>query len=173
MSNLDLLAYNRAGQMFTAANQAAKVCTLINTSTATGFIVSNPWGSTKKVVIVDLTWTYTTAPTAVATVWACLSVAPSIVAHATTTAEGVYGADGSGVGGAVAKVYNVSTTPNLPVYVRQLGNPQVTVSGSAPTTWPLRLEGSLILVPGAYMQVSYIGQANTGQGSATWFEVPE
>ena len=172
MSNLDVTSYNRLGQLYTAANQAAATVTLINTSTATGFILSNPFGSGKKLIVVNLCFTYTTAPTAIATVWVAGSVAPSPTARATVTALGVYGADGSGLSGvAVGRAYNASTTPNLPVYLYQLGNPQVTIAGSAPVTWPLTLEGSIILVPGSYIQTSYIGQAPVGQTSAVWAEV--
>ncbi len=173
MSNLDTSSYNRQGQVFTAANQSAATSTLINTSTATGFILSNPWGSGKKLMVVSYTFTYTTAPTAIATVWIAGSVAPIATAHASVTALGVYAADGSGVTTTNAgRAYNASTTPNLPVYLLQLGNPLVTVAGSAPATWPLTLEGQLVLVPGSYLQTSYIGQANVGQTSAVWVEVP-
>src|SRR5260221_14343184 len=97
MSNIDLAGYNRAGRLFTAANQAAATVTLINTSTTTGFVLSNPFGSNKKVVVVSGGFQYTTVPTATAVLFWCLNVAPSSVAHASTTALAVYNADGSGV----------------------------------------------------------------------------
>ena len=173
MSNMDVAAYNRAGQLFTACNQSAATVTLINTSTATGFILSNPYGSAVKLLIVDANFTYTTAPTAIATVFLAGSIAPSVTAHATVTALGVYGADGSGANGlAKGRAYNASTTPNLPVYIRALGNPQITVAGSAMVTMPWTMEGCLVLVPGSYMQISYIGQAPVGMTSMTWAEVP-
>lgn len=173
MSNLDIAGYNRTGQLFTACNQAAATVTLINTTTATGFILINPWGSGKKLIVVDACFTYTTAPTAIATVFLAMSAAPNPTAHSGLTLLDVYGADGSGKTSTnVARAANASTTPAVPVYTKALGNPQVTIAGSAPVTWPLMMEGSLVMVPGTYVQVSYIGQAPVGMTSMIWAEVP-
>ena len=60
------LEQGRIGNLFRAANQAAATVTLINTSTATGLILGNPFGSGKKLVIRDVNFTYTTVPTATA-----------------------------------------------------------------------------------------------------------
>lgn len=172
MSNLDIASYNRQGKVFTAANQAAATVTLINTSTATGFILYNPFGSGKKLILLDYTFTYTTAPTAIATVWLAGSINVSPTAHTGVTALGVYGADGSGANsGNAGKAANASTTPVLPVYLKQLGNPLVTVAGTSPATWNMSMEGQFVIVPGAWVQTSYIGQAPVGQTSATWIEV--
>ncbi|MEK9208420.1 MAG: hypothetical protein AAB922_08090, partial [Patescibacteria group bacterium] len=66
MSTDWFLEQARLGKMFSACNQAAATVTLINTSTATGFILSNPWGSGKKLVLKDAMFSYTTVPTATA-----------------------------------------------------------------------------------------------------------
>ena len=172
MSNMAVPDLNRQRLVFTACNQAAQTVTLINTSTATGFILSNPWGSFKKVVLIDATFAYTTVPTATAIVFLAMSIAPSATAHATVTAENVYGADGSGKTGAnQAKVYNASTTPNLPVYSRILGYSPTTPATMGGLTWTDRGEGSLVLVPGSYVQISYITTAPVGIASMTWAEV--
>src|SRR5690348_407581 len=91
------LEQNLLGNLFTACNQSGATVTLINTSTATGFILSNPWGSGKRLVLRDANFTYTTVPTATAEIFLAQSIAVSSVAHATTTAVGIYRADGSGV----------------------------------------------------------------------------
>ena len=173
MSNIDLASYNRQGKMFSACNQTAATVTLINTSTATGFILSNPWGSGKKLVIVEGTFNYTTVPTATASLFWCLSVAPSSVAHATTTAITIYGADGSGSSTvSVARAYSASTTPNLPVYTRQFGYSPTTPATTGGLTFKDYIDGALLLVPGAYLQVSYITTAPVGITNMTWVEVP-
>ena len=168
------LEQNRLGKLFTAANQAAATVTLIDTSTATGFILSNPWGSGKKLVLRDANFSYTTVPTARAIVFLAQSIAVSSVAHATVTALGVYRADGAGViTSNAAKAYNASTTPNLPVYSRILGYAPTTPATTGALTFTDYINGAMILVPGTYVQVSYITTAPVGITSMTWAEVDE
>lgn len=173
MSNLAILPYNFNGQIFTACNQAAATVTLINTSTATGFILSNTWGSQKKITLLNLTFAYTTVPAAAAIVFLAVSVTPTPVAVVHTTPVTIYGADGSGAAaGTAARVDSSATTPNLPVYTRPLG-----YSPTTPATTGLGLlsyvgEGDIILVPGSWLQVSYITTAPVGITSATWIETP-
>lgn len=174
MSSLDILSYNRNGQAFVACNQSGATVTLINTSTATGFILSNPWGSGKKLFLTSATFAYSTVPTATTIVFLAVSIAPSPVAHATTTAIQVYGADGSGASTtAIAKAYSASTTPNLPVYSRILGYVPTTPATTGALTWTDRGEGALGLVPGSYVQISYLGQAPVGVTAMEWIEVPQ
>lgn len=174
MSSLSIAEYNRQGKVFTASNQTAATVTLINTSTATGFILSNPWGSGKKLVLVHGQFAYTTVPTAAAVLFWCLSVSPSATAHASTTAITVYGADGSGASTvSVARAYSASTTPNLPVYTRQFGYSPTTPATTSALTFKDYIEGALVVVPGAYVQVSYITTAPVGITDMTWIELPQ
>lgn len=173
MSNIDLATYNRSGQLFTAANQAAATVTLINTSTTTGFILSNPFGSGKKALIVSGGFQYTTVPTATAILFWCLSVAPSSVAHASVTALTVYNADGSGGASQNAvRAYSASTTPNLPVYTRSFGySPTTPATTGSLSNFRDYIDGALVLVPGSYLQVSYITTAPVGITDMQWVEV--
>ena len=164
---------NNQGLVFTASNQAAQTVTLINTTTATGFVLSNPWGSGKKVVLWNVEFNYTTVPTATAIVFIATSKAPSSVNVVHTAAEVVYGANGSGVANAaVAKVDNSATTPAVPAYTRSLGYSPTTPATTGGLTLSAILEGSLILLPGTYMQISYITTAPVGIAAAIWAEVP-
>lgn len=167
------LEYNRQGLLFTACNQAAATVTLINTSTATGFILSNPFGSGKNLAVMSAQFTYTTVPTATAIVFLAQSIAPSAVAHASTTAIAVYGADGTGATGrSVARAYSASTTPNLPVYTRALGYSPTTPATTGGLTVRDYVDGQIILVPGTYLQISYITTAPVGITDMTWVELP-
>ena len=167
------MEYNRQGLLFTACNQAAATVTLINTSTATGFILSNPFGSGKNLALISAQFTYTTVPTATAIVFLAMSIAPSPVAHATTTAVAIYGADGSGASGrSVARAYSASTTPNLPVYTRALGYSPTTPATTGGLTVRAQLDGELILIPGTYIQISYITTAPVGITDMSWVELP-
>lgn len=162
----------RLGKMYRACNQAAATVTLINTSTATGFILSNPWGSGKKLVLYDANFSYTTVPAATAVLFLAQSIAPSMTAHATVTALGIYNVDGSGASTvSVARAYSASTTPNLPVYSRILGYSPTTPATTGSPTFTDLILGAMILVPGSYVQVSYITTAPVGITSMTWAEV--
>lgn len=172
MSSINTVDYIRKGQMFTACNQSAATVTLINTSTATGFILSNPYGSGKKLILVEGTFAYTTVPAATAVLFWAMSSAPSPVAHASVTALTVYGSDGQGaVGTNVGRAYSASTTPNLPVYTRIMGYSPTTPATTGLVTRDY-IDGALALVPGSYVQVSYITTAPVGITSMTWVEVP-
>lgn len=171
MSGIQQYEYNRNGEVFTACNQSGATVTLINTSTATGFILSNPSGSTKNVALLSAAFWYTTVPTATAVVFLAQSIAPSPTAHASVTPLNIYKADGSGVTTACqARAYSASTTPNLPVYTRGLGYAPTTPATSSGLTFRDYTEGLVILVPGTYLQVSYIGQAPVGITEMTWRE---
>ena len=162
----------RLGNMFRAANQAGATVTLINTSTATGFILSNPWGSGKDLVLKDVNFSYTTVPTATAVVFLACSVAPSPTAHATVTALDVYNVKGNQVTTSNAgRAYNASTTPNLPVYSRVLGYSPTTPATTGGLTLTDKVDGAVILVPGTYAQISYITTAPVGITSMTWVEI--
>ena len=162
----------RLGNMFYACNQAAATVTLINTSTATGFILVNPYGSGKKLVIKDAMFAYTTVPTATAVVFLCHSVAPSVTAHTYTTPLSVYNVDGSGASTvSVARASAANTTPNLPVYSRILGYSPTTPATTGGLTLKDEVNGAMILVPGSYVQVSYITTAPVGITYMSWAEV--
>ena len=163
----------RLGNMYSACNQAAATVTLINTSTATGFILSNPWGSGKKLVIKDAMFAYTTVPAATAVLFLAQSIAVSQVAHATTTALNVYNVQGNSVNAATGRAYSASTTPNLPVYSRILGYSPTTPATTGALSFKDEVNGALILAPGTYVQVSYITTAPVGITYMTWAEVDE
>ena len=81
--------------------------------------------------------------------------------------------DGSGASTrSVARADSSATTPAVPVYARSLGYSPTTPATTGGLCVSAFLEGSLILVPGTYMQISYITTAPTGIASAIWAEVP-
>lgn len=161
----------RLGNMYRAANQAAATVTLINTSTATGFILSNPYGSSVNLVLADICFAYTTVPTATAIVFLAQSIAPSPTAHASTTGLSVYNVNGSGASTvAQGRAYNASTTPNLPVYSRIIGYSPTTPATTGALTFVDYVNGAVILVPGTYAQISYITTAPVGITHMSWVE---
>lgn len=173
------LEQSRLGNLFYASNQAAATVTLINTSTTTGFVLSNPHGSGRKLVIKDVMFAYTTVPTATAVLFLCQSVAPSPTAHASVTALDVYNANGGGVrsagsiGSPMARAYGASTTPNLPVYSRILGYSPTTPATTGGLSFKDEVNGAITLLPGTYVQISYITTAPVGITYMSWVEVDE
>jgi len=163
----------RLGKMFSACNQAGATVTLINTSTTTGYCLSNSLGSGRKLVLYNAIFTYTTVPTAVANVFLAQSINPSNVDVVHTTPVGVYNVDGSGVStNAAGKVDSSCTTPVLPVYTRQIGYSPTTPATTGGLTFESLIRGTIILVPGTFIQISYITTAPVGITSMSWVEVP-
>lgn len=174
MSNLDRLAYNKAGQMFTAANVAAKSVVAVST-TATGVILYNPVGSNKMLYIVDGSWAWTTAPGAVHNIgWA--SMAPNITAPSSLTAigSGVLTCQGFGnAGNSVARAYDAATLPAAPVMLRIFGG---AAYGSGVSESPYSIidyvDGALAVPAGGAIVFAAVTTTMVGLGSITWVEVP-
>lgn len=174
MSNLDIASFNRKGQVFVAANVAAKSVIAVTTA-MTGVILYNPVGSNKKLVIVDAGFVWTTAPAAVHNIGFALA-APNATAPASLTAigSGVLMADGTGnSGAAVGRAYDAATLPVAPVIVRWLGG-AVYGSGVGESPYAIKdqIDGALILVPGAVLTFAAVTTTAVGMGNITWVEVP-
>lgn len=168
MSNLDVAAYNRAGQLFAACNQANKATTALST-TATGLILYNPWGSGKKLVIVDARFAFSAVPTAAGAVMLSMGNTPSAAAVPAGTADVIWGADGSGVTTkSVARVFTIATTNVVNVYIMPLTTASSTTSSVHAAAIP---EGGIIVAPGNYIMFSHVTTVATGIGSFLWAEV--
>ena len=164
---------NAQGLVFTASNQSGATVSLINTSTATGFILTNPAGSGKRMMLWDITFDYTTVPTATAVLFWAMSTTPSNTAVVQTTPLVVYRGDGGGVSTVQAgRAASDATTPSLPVYVRRLGYSPTTPATTGGLSVGAYIEGMLSLVPGTFGQISYITTVPVGIASVTWAEVP-
>ena len=173
MSNIDRLAYNRAGQLFTAANVAAKSVVAVST-TATGVILYNPVGSNKVLAIVDVGWAWTTAPAAVHQI--CMAImAPNITAPTGLTAigSGVLSGNGSGNGGnAAARAYDAATLPAAPVIQRiSFGAAYGSGVGESPSALIDYIDGALMVQPGGALAFAAVTTTAVGLGSVSWIEL--
>lgn len=173
MSNLDRLAYNRAGQLFCAANVSAKSVVAVST-TATGVILYNPVGSNKTLYIVDAGFAWTTAPAAVHNLgWAIM--APSITAPTGLTAigSGVQSCQGWGnAAGSVAAAYDAATLPLAPV-MRRIAGGAVYGSGVAESPFSIidYIDGALAVPAGGAFVFAGVTTTLAGLGSVTWIEI--
>src|SRR3972149_4506558 len=110
MSNLDIASYNRQGKVYHAANVAAASVVAVST-TMTGLILSNPYGSSKKNILFDAGFVWTTAPAAAHQIGIAMSFSQTAVTH--TIPGIIYNADGSGVSATTVALVDVAAT--LPV----------------------------------------------------------
>lgn len=169
MSNLDVASYNRQGKMYFACNQANKATTALST-TATGLILYNPWGSTKKLVLVDARFAFSAVPTAAGAVMLSMGNTPSVAATPAGTADVIWAADGSGLSTtSVARVFTIATTNIVNVYVMPLAVASTTTASVHTANIP---EGGLIVAPGNFVSFSHVTTVATGIGSFLWVEVP-
>ena len=173
MSNIDRLAYTRAGQCFMAANIAAKSVVAVST-TATGVILYNPVGSNKTLYILDAGFSWTTAPAAVHNLGFAI-MAPNVTVPTGLTAigSGVQDARGYGnAGNSVAQAYDAATLPAAPVMRRNVGG---AVYGSGVGESPFQImdyiDGTIGVPPGGAFVFAGVTTTLVGLGSVTWIEL--
>lgn len=173
MSNIDRLAYNRKGQLFTAANVAAKSVIAV-TAAMTGVILYNPTGSNKVLAILDAAWAWTTAPAAVHNIGLAI-MAPNVTVPTSLTAigSGVLAGDGSGnAGKAVAKAYDAATLPVAPVIQRiSFGAAYGSAVGESPHVLIDYVDGALMVQPGGAFAFAAVTTTAVGLGSVSWIEI--
>ena len=173
MSNLDRLAYNRAGQLYCAANVSSKSVPAVST-TATGVILYNPVGSNKTLYIVDASFAWVTAPAAVHNLgWAIM--VPSITAPTglTVIGSGVQSAQGFGnAGNSVAQAYDAATLPVAPV-MRRIAGGAVYGSGVGESPYSIidYIDGALAVPAGGAFVFAGVTTTLAGIGSVTWIEI--
>lgn len=162
-----------AGKVFNSCTQA--VVTLSSLSgTYTGLCITNPWGSSVNLAVLQCCVALASAPAGISTVHHEAAFPPlSKTAVTQGTANTVYnaligyGAVGAGLAATAA------TLPLAPVAIRAVGV-GVNATGSA-TTIPFALDdiaGSLILAPGTYMGLGYVTTACSVIASYHWAELP-
>lgn len=171
---MDVINYNRLGQVFTAANVSAKSVVAVST-TATGLILYNPAGSGKQIFILDAGFAWTTAPAAVHNL-GIATQAPSLTAPATVTAAGspVVVSNSSGnAGNSVTQAYDAATLAVAPVARRWFGG-AVYGSGVGESPYSLidHVDGAISAIPGGVILLCAVTTTAVGLGSFTWLELP-
>lgn len=170
MATLNVADLNRQGRVFVAANVSAKNHIAV-TTVMTGLILWNPPSSRVKVVMIDWGFVYTTAPAAVHNLGLAQATATTVLPTSLTPAgRTATSADGSGnVGQAVA--YDAATLNAAPVAVRWSFGLS-TAAASVVEGFNDRLDGSLVLVPGAALTTAVVTTTAVGMASFTWAEIP-
>lgn len=172
MSNIDRLAYNRAGKLFTAANVSAKSVIAVTTS-MTGVILYNPEGNKKTAWIVDAAWAWTTAPAAVHNIGLAI-MTPNVTVPTSLTAigSGVLCANGIGnAGEAKVKAYDAATLAVAPVMHRiMFGAAYGSGVGESPHVLIDYVDGALGIQPGGALCFAAVTTTAVGLGSISWIE---
>ncbi len=173
MATLNVADLNRQGKVFVGANVSAKSVVAVST-TATGLILWNPVGSGKKIVLIDAGFSWTTVPGAVHNLGIAVAPASQVLPTSLTVAgRSATAADGSGNTGA-GIVWDAATLPVAPVAVRWFGGAAWGTSvGVSPYLILDRVDGSIVLVPGAVAVLAALTTTAVGVGSFTWAEYPQ
>ena len=174
MSNIDRLAYNRAGQLFMGANVSAKTMSTTST-TATGVILYNPTGSNKTLYVVDVGFAWTTVPGAIHKLG--LGYMPpniTVPTSVTNIGSGIICGNGAGnASGSVARCYDAATIAVAPTAIRWFaGAAWITGgSGEAPYSFLDYVDGAIAVAPGGILQIMSETTAAVGVGHMTWIEI--
>ena len=137
----------------------------------TGLILHNPAGSGKKLILVDVGFSYTTAPAALHNLGIGLTTTGQVAPTSLTAAgRSAIAADGSGnLPSAVG--YDAATLIVAPVAVRWF-NGTLATGGVGNYSAIDRIDGSIVVVPGAQAALIALTTTAIGVGHFTWVEVP-
>lgn len=159
----------KIGQVFHAATQAPVTLSGLST-TATGLILVNPFGSGKSLSVQTVTWAFTTAPVGASIVSIAMSPLQSATAVVLTTPLAVQNAVLLGISSnSIGRVCSAATTVGTPVFLRQLGGPVATAQINPPYIRD-DIDGSIILPPGTSIQLAFTTTAAVGMASISWVE---
>lgn len=159
--------------VYTASTQAGVATSVALSATQTGFTLTNPYGSGKSLVVLEISIAQSVAPAAAGTFVAVANVNPVAAAVTQTTPLTVrkanLGVSGSGVGLAASAV----TLPAAPVVVRPIGGGALATGGVQSAFISDKVNGALVVAPGCALSVATLTTATTAIIGMTWREVPE
>jgi len=172
MSSIPTYVGDGTREIYCASTQAGIATSTGLNTTQTGFTLTNPFGSGKTLVILQIRGAFENAPAGVATVVLAANVNPVATAVTQTTPLTVrranLGVSGSGVGLAASAV----TLPAAPVVVRGLGGAVAASSISQPQIVD-DVNGALCVAPGCAVSINSLTTAAEGIWSMVWEEVDE
>jgi hypothetical protein len=170
MATLNVSDLNRQGKVFVGANSQAANHIAVTTA-MTGLILWNPPSSNRKLVLIDWGFLYTTAPGGINQVGLAIGTATTTLPTSVTLADNVAtAADGSGnVGQGV--VYKAATLAAAPKAYRWMHNTMATSSSGVSVNVD-RVDGSIILAPGATVCTTVVQATAAGMAHFTWAELP-
>lgn len=173
MANKATYHEDGADEIYLASTQAGVATSTALSTTQTGFTLSNPYGSGKTLVVLQISIAQSVAPAAAGVFVAAANVNPVAAAVTQTTPltvrKGNLGVSGSGVGLAASAV----TLPAAPVVVRPIGGGALATGGIQSQFIMDNVDGALCVAPGCALSVSSITTAVTAIIGMVWREVDE
>lgn len=172
MAQRDTYVGNGAREIYLASTQAGQATSTGLSTTQTGITLTNPAGSGKTLVLLQLNGAVSAAPAGAAPLVLAANVNPVAAAVTQTTPLTVrkanLGVAGTGAGLAASAV----TLPAAPVVVAAIQTP-IAASSITPANINVTFDGSLCVSPGCAISLSSITTAVTGIWSLVWEEVDE
>lgn len=170
---MDVVNYNRTGQIFTAANVSAKSVIAVTTA-MTGLILYNPVGSGKQIILIDACFVWTTAAAAVHNI-GIATAAPNVTLPSSLTVAGsptVVSNSSGGAGNSVTIAYDAATLPVAPVARRWFGGAMyASAASNSPYQMTDHVDGAISAIPGGVICLTVVTTTAVGMGSFTWLEV--
>ena len=173
MSNIDTIAYGKAGRLFTASNVSAKVVTVVGTA-MTGLILNNPVGSGKYLSLMSAGFSLTTALGSISSLGLAITPTTTIIPATLTVGSATIASASGGVQTSVGQAWDVATLGAACVARRWFAglNWITGGSGQAPYKFSDKIDGELGLMPGSAIAFCMIGGTwPTGMGSISYVEV--
>jgi hypothetical protein len=163
----------RLGNMYHSCSTGAVTLSTVS-ATCTGLVLSNPYGSRKKLVVAKCRFVPSTAPAGVSVVGLAISAAVSVTAVTHTTPAVIHNAiaTGSNVDTGVGLVDSAATLPAAPVWLRPISG-VAAASSITPGMYVDETRGEIILPPGTNLSFSYLTTAAIGIAAFTWVEIDE
>ena len=159
--------------IYVASTQAGVATSVALSATQTGFTLTNPYGSGKTLVVLNINIAQSVAPATAGPFVASANVNPIAAAVTQTTPLTVrkanLGVSGSGVGLAASAV----TLPAASVVVRPIGGGALATGGIQSQFINDQVDGALCVAPGCALSINTITTAVTAIIGMTWREVAE
>lgn len=159
------------GNVFAASNSAATAFSAVGTA-ATGLILSNPAGSGKNLVILDIEFQFTVATAAAAQALLYANTNPIATATVHTTPLAVTSALIGSSATAVGKADSAATLPLAPTAIRVIQAAATT--GPAAAALPYvkdEVAGAILVAPGCTLSIQGTAAIAGAVASITWAEV--
>ncbi len=170
MSKQETYVGDGARDIFVASTQAGQATSTGLSTTQTGITLTNPAGSGKTLVLLQVRGAVSAAPAGASALVLAANVNPVAAAVTQTTPLTVrranLGIAGTGAGLAASAV----TLPAAPVVVRALQSP-VAASSITPAQVSDDINGALCVAEGCAISLSSITTAVTGVWSIVWEEI--
>lgn len=172
MSKKETYVGDGSRDIYLASTQAGQATSTGLSTTQTGITLTNPAGSGKTLVLLQLNGAVSAAPAGAAPLVLAANVNPVAAAVTQTTPLTVrkanLGVAGTGAGLAASAV----TLPAAPVVVAAIQAP-VAASSITPANINVSFDGSISVAPGCAISLSSITTAVTGIWSIIWEEIDE